>query len=207
MEEKGECEMSKKHIFNLIRSIVFYVLTFYLLAYIIVNLFIPEKAIHIFGYQVTSISRLTESMKPNILPGDVIVIKSIDEEEIDEGDIISFYTYVQGIDSNQNLVWIKIKVVHRVIEVDETTQSYVTQGDNNNDVDVIRDQNGEVILLTYDKVIGEYAYRVPVLGTIAGALRNPIMIGLVIVNVTIVVIIVKLIRRKEKEEIPKKEDV
>ena len=198
--------MNKKQIFHRIKSILFYVITFYLLAYIIINLFIPEKAIHIFGYQVTSISRLTESMKPNILPGDVIVIKSVKEEAIDEGDIISFYTYVQGIDRNQNLVWVKIKVVHRVIEIDDETNSYITKGDNNNEVDVIRDENGEIISLTYDQVIGEYAYRIPVLGTVATALRNPIMIGLVLVNVTIVVVIIKLIRQKDKEELPQKDD-
>jgi signal peptidase len=197
--------MKNKKIFTIIKSVFFYTITFYLLAYIIVNLFMPEKAIHVFGYQVTSISRLTESMKPNILPGDVIVIKSVDETDIDEGDIISFYTYVQGIDRNQNLVWVKIKVVHRVIDINEENQSYITKGDNNNDIDVIRNAQGEEIDLTYDQIIGEYAYRIPVLGTIATALRNPIMIGLVLVNVTIIVVIVKLIKQKDKEPTPEEE--
>lgn len=190
--------MSKGKSIKRVKTVFFYLITFYLLAYIGINLLIPEKAIHIFGFQITSISRLTESMKPTILPGDVIVLKTIDENDIDQGDIISFYTYVQGFDNNQNLVWVKIKVVHRVIGIDESNQGFLTQGDNNAEEDIIRNEDGDVIPLTYDSIIGEYAFRVPVLGTIVTGLRNPILLGLVAVNITIVIVLIKYIAKKDQ---------
>lgn len=186
---------------NTIKSIIFYVITFFLLAYVIVNLWIPEKSIDIFGFQVTSISRATESMKPTILPGDIIVLRKIDQEDINEGDIISFYTYVLGQTADEDTVWVKIKVVHRVIDVDDVAKTYLTKGDNNSSEDIIRDAEGEIIDLTYDQVIGEYVFRIPFLGSLAAAFRNPMLAGLLIINVTIIVILIKYVKKtKEKPD-------
>ena len=190
----------KKHksVLYYIKTISFYVLTLFLLAYVFVNLFIPEKVIDVFGFQVTTISRLTKSMTPTIEPGDLIVLKKIDEEDIDEDDVISFYNYAKGTNEDNEEVWVKIRVVHRVIEIDEQTNTYVTQGDNNPFKDVIYDQNGEVTTLSYDQVIGAYVFRLPIVGTIASGLRNPIIIGLLAVNIGIVVLIIKLVKKKDK---------
>lgn len=193
----------------LIKTISFYVVTIFLFAYVLVSLLMPDKVIDIFQFQFSSVSTLTESMKPTIEPGDIILLKKVSEDNIKEDDIISFYNYVSGRDQNNNQVWVKIRLVHRLLEIDETTGAYITQGDNNNSIDTIHDKDGNIADLTYDSVIGAYVFRVPVFGKIVEGLRNPILVLLLVVNVGIVVVIVKLLKKKDpepKEEPTKKEE-
>jgi signal peptidase len=190
--------MEKKRIGNTIKTILFYVLTLFLLAYVSLSLFLPEKVIDVFGFQLTTISRATESMVPTIEPGDIIMLKDVDEEDIEENDIISFYNYARGTNSQGQEVWVKIRIVHRLIEIDDETGAYITQGDNNSSIDTIYDENGDITDLTYDQVIGAYVFRVPFIGTIVSGLRNPLLVGLLIVNIGIIVVIVKLVKKKDE---------
>jgi signal peptidase len=190
--------MEKKRIGNTIKTILFYVLTLFLLAYVSLSLFLPEKVIDVFGFQLTTISRATESMVPTIEPGDIIMLKDVDEEDIEENDIISFYNYARGTNSQGQEVWVKIRIVHRLIEIDDETGAYITQGDNNSSIDTIYDENGDITDLTYDRVIGAYVFRVPFIGTIVSGLRNPLLVGLLIVNIGIIVVIVKLVKKKDE---------
>jgi len=190
--------MEKKKIGNTIKTILFYVFTLFLLAYVSLSLFLPEKVIDVFGFQLTTISRATESMVPTIEPGDIIMLKDVDEEDIEENDIISFYNYARGTNSQGQEVWVKIRIVHRLIEIDDETGAYITQGDNNSSIDTIYDETGDITDLTYDQVIGAYVFRVPFIGTIVSGLRNPLLVGLLIVNIGIIVVIVKLVKKKDE---------
>jgi signal peptidase len=137
-------------------------------------------------------------MVPTIEPGDIIMLKDVDEEDIEENDIISFYNYARGTNSQGQTVWVKIRIVHRLIEIDDETGAYITQGDNNSSIDTIYDENGDITDLTYDQVIGAYVFRVPFIGTIVSGLRNPLLVGLLIVNIGIIVVIVKLVKKKDE---------
>lgn len=190
---------------HIIKTVIFYTLTIFLLAYVSISLFFPEKVIDILGFQITTISTATESMKPNIEPGDIIVLKRISEDKIEELDVISFFNYARGTDQNGQTVWVKIRIVHRIIDIDDTTGAYITQGDNNTSIDTIYDEFGNITELSYEQVIGGYVFRVPFVGKVVTALRNPVLIGLLIVNIGIVVIIVKLLKKKGPEEIEDKE--
>lgn len=185
-------------LFQTIKTILFYILTLILLVYVSLSLFSPEKVIDVFGFQLTSISRLTESMKPTIEPGDVILLKKINEEDIKENDVISFYNYARGQNAQGETVWVKIRIVHRLIEIDDETGAYITQGDNNQSIDTIYDEDGNITELTYDQVIGAYVFRIPLIGTIVTGLRNPLLVGMLIVNITIIVVIVKLVKKKDE---------
>ncbi len=190
--------MKNKKTTQTIKTVLFYLITLFLLAYVSVSLFLPEKVIDVFGFQLTTISRATESMVPTIEPGDIIMLKDVDEEDIEENDIISFYNYARGQNSLGQEVWVKIRIVHRLIEIDDETGAYITQGDNNSSIDTIYDEDGNITELTYDQVIGAYVFRVPFIGTIVSGLRNPVLVGLLIVNIGIVVVIVKLIKKKDE---------
>jgi signal peptidase len=190
--------MKNKKTTQTIKTVLFYLITLFLLAYVSVSLFLPEKVIDVFGFQLTTISRATESMVPTIEPGDIIMLKDVDEEDIEENDIISFYNYARGQNSQGQEVWVKIRIVHRLIEIDDETGAYITQGDNNSSIDTIYDEDGNITELTYDQVIGAYVFRVPFIGTIVSGLRNPVLVGLLIVNIGIVVVIVKLIKKKDE---------
>jgi signal peptidase len=190
--------MKKQNKSQTIKTVLFYLVTLILLVYVSLSLFLPEKVIDVFRFQLTTISTLTESMKPTIEPGDVIMLKKVDEEDIEVDDVISFYNYARGQNSQGETVWVKIRIVHRLIDIDDQTGAYITQGDNNSSVDTIYDENGNITDLTYDQVIGAYVFRLPLLGTIVSGLRNPVLVGLLIVNITIVVVIVKLIKKKDE---------
>ncbi|AUD65665.1 signal peptidase I [Tenericutes bacterium MZ-XQ] len=190
--------MKKQNKSQTIKTVLFYLVTLILLVYVSLSLFLPEKVIDVFRFQLTTISTLTESMKPTIEPGDVIMLKKVDEEDIEVDDVISFYNYARGQNSQGETVWVKIRIVHRLIDIDDQTGAYITQGDNNSSVDTIYDENGNITDLTYDQVIGAYVFRLPFLGTIVSGLRNPVLVGLLIVNITIVVVIVKLIKKKDE---------
>lgn len=190
--------MKNKKLTQTIKTVLFYLVTLFLLVYVSLSLFLPEKVIDVFGFQLTTISTATESMVPTIEPGDIIMLKDVDEEDIEENDIISFYNYARGTNSQGQEVWVKIRIVHRLIEIDDETGAYITQGDNNSSIDTIYDENGDITDLTYDQVIGAYVFRVPFIGTIVSGLRNPLLVGLLIVNVGIIVVIVKLVKKKDE---------
>ena len=190
--------MKKQKTTQTIKTILFYVVTLFLLVYVSLSLFLPEKVIDVFRFQLTTISTLTESMRPTIEPGDVIMLKKVDEEDIEINDVISFYNYARGQNRQGETVWIKIRIVHRLIDIDDETGAYITQGDNNTSIDTIYDENGNITDLTYDQVIGAYVFRLPFVGTIVTGLRNPVLVGLLIVNIGIIVVIVKLVKKKEE---------
>lgn len=64
------------------------------------------------------------SMKPTFVPGDIVIAKSVDPEDVKIGDIIRIQTS-QGF------------VVHRVVAIDHTPKGlqFTTKGDNNNVAD------------------------------------------------------------------------
>ncbi len=67
---------------------------------------------------------LTDSMYPSIKSGDLIIIKTVDPEEVQVGDVISFF----DPDSYGTSV-----VTHRVMQINtENGLSFITKGDANN---------------------------------------------------------------------------
>lgn len=89
----------------------------------------------ILGHQIKTV--LSGSMEPDIQTGSIIAIKpGGDMTRFEEGDIITFVT-------KDN-----IPVTHRVVEVRDDGQQYVTKGDNNN----APDQE----LVPANNIVGEY---------------------------------------------------
>ena len=88
---------------------------------------------------------ITASMKPDINPGDIVIIEKVDINNIKVGDIIQYQ-----IDD--------YSIVHRVVNVfnDGISISFITKGDNNKNID--RKPIKE------DQVMGRVKYRIPLLG-------------------------------------------
>ena len=96
---------------------------------------------------------LTDSMYPEIKSGDVIICREIDPDDIEVGDVISFYDPA----GNGTSV-----VTHKVIEIVEEDDDlfFRTRGTNNNTDDRLP--------VHEDKVIAEYTgTRIPAAGKIA----------------------------------------
>jgi len=76
----------------------------------------------LFGRMPMSVQ--SDSMLPTMKTGDLIIVKEADLYSLKVGDVITFYSIVDGR---------RILVTHRIIEINEfeNTRSFVTKGDNN----------------------------------------------------------------------------
>ena len=129
---------------------------------------------------------LTDSMYPDIKSGDIIICKTVDAEEIEVGDVISFYDPA----GNGTSV-----VTHKVVEIikDGETLSFRTHGINNNTDDRLP--------VPSDKVIAEYTgVRIPGAGNIAIFMQSTA--GLIICVIVPIVLFVgyDVIRRRLYEK-------
>lgn len=107
----------------------------------------------LFGY--TPFSVQTNSMKPTISKGDYIFVEKCDAEALEVGDIVTYFTIIEGQ---------RVVNTHRIVNVidDGSMIQYQTQGDN-------RETNPEPdeLLVAPGDVIGEYkGTRVPKMGAV-----------------------------------------
>lgn len=116
------------------------------------------------GY--TPMSVLTDSMKGEFNKGDLIVVHKTDPTQLQEGDIISFWTVIENK---------KVINTHRIVEVVENNGMYqfVTKGDMNNREDDLLVSSGDVI--------GKYGFTIPVIGSILQLLGSSIGFLVIIV--------------------------
>ncbi|SCW53219.1 signal peptidase, endoplasmic reticulum-type [Eubacterium ruminantium] len=81
------------------------------------------KTASLFG--ITPMAVESDSMSPTFKKGDLIFVKKIDDlYNLKEGDVITFYTIIQGK---------RVINTHRIVEINEAenSRSFVTRGDNN----------------------------------------------------------------------------
>jgi signal peptidase len=121
----------------------------------------------LFGY--TPFSVQTDSMKPTLSKGDYIFVEKCDTETLQVGDVITYFTMIQG---NRAIN------THRIVDVieDNGMLFYQTQGDN-------KETNPEPdeLLLAPGDVIGLFTgKKVPALGAIIDYLSTKMGFFLVI---------------------------
>jgi signal peptidase I len=113
----------------------------------------PDKVPSFLGYKPFIV--LSGSMEPEILPGDLIVTKEVDPEDVKVGDVITFRTDKTTA------------VSHRVTEIStDGGLSFLTKGDANIGAD-----KGSVLP---ESIEGKYILRVAKLGSVALFLQTPI---------------------------------
>ncbi|MDO4477666.1 MAG: signal peptidase I [Lachnospiraceae bacterium] len=122
---------------------------------------------------------VTGSMEPEIGTGSFIVVKETDPAQIQQGDVISFYSSAIDMDGAVN--------THRVVSVTEENGEYFfeTRGDAN----ALPDKE----LTPGDQVIGKVIAHSNVLGKLVGLLINPLIFFPLIVLPLVILIIVNLI--------------
>ena len=140
-------KFNKSNILNIVVSILFIVL--------ILNIMTTksDKLFEIIGYR--SYTVLSGSMEPEFYPGDMVIIKHKNKTDIKLNDIVTY----KGSDG--------VIITHRIIK--ETTDGYITKGDNNN----IEDTD----ILTPENIIGEVKFSIPKLGYLSNFLSKPIVIA------------------------------
>lgn len=139
----------------------------------------------VFGYKAYSIT--TDSMKPTLDEGDIIITKQQQEDKIKQGDII---TYVQNGEV----------ITHRIIQIEtqDGKNKYVTKGDNN----TIEDSEK----INYEQIEGVKLIKIPLLGNILNFMKDEIIV-LIIILVVLILYFYKITHEEIKEERRKKKEI
>lgn len=121
----------------------------------------------LFGY--TPFSVQTNSMKPTINKGDYIFVEDCDTNALEVGDIVTYFTIIDGS---------RVINTHRIVNVFDNNGviSYQTQGDN-------KDTNPEPdeTLLAPGDVVGKFTgTKIPVMGSVLDYLSTQMGFFLVI---------------------------
>ena len=121
----------------------------------------------LFGY--TPFSVQTDSMKPTLDKGDYIFVEECDSNDLQVGDVITYFTMIEGKRAINT---------HRIVEVrnENGVIEYRTQGDN-------KETNPEPdkLLISPGDIIGKFnGTRIPVLGTVIDYLSTQLGFFLVI---------------------------
>ena len=120
-----------------------------------------DKIPDFFGF--TPFIIVSGSMEPKIQTNNIIITKKVDENEIKEGDIISYK------DKENNII-----ITHRVVGVINMNGQnfYETKGDNN--------KANDKELVEISRIQGKYLFSIPFLGELITYVKTPRGMGLVL---------------------------
>ena len=171
INKRKEKEKIVKRIIEIIAIILIYNII------LIIISSINGKDFSILGYKAYIVN--TNSMEPTIKVGDIVIIKKVKAEKLNQGDVITFTQEGEVI-------------THRItkIETEEKSTQYVTKGDNNNAEDTLK--------IKYEDIIGKEILTIPQLGKAMQLLDSKIIL-LIIILIILICAFVK-IQKKEKLE-------
>jgi signal peptidase I len=168
-----------------VANMIFYMITSLMILIIIAEVFLPLGSMQIIGFKIYAVP--TPSMEPVIRVGDLIIVTKPNLDQLDENHIISFYA-----DLNQDGVPEVITHQIRSIVYEDDIRLFKTYGINNPSDDTFR--------VTDQDIVGVYRMRIPLLGYVVLFLKilvsQPIFLGLVLLNILIIVVLIKFIKRK-----------
>ena len=111
---------------------------------------LPMVVPRVIGYEMYGV--LSGSMEPTFPVGSVVYVKPAEPSEIQVQDAITFKI---GND---------VVATHRVIEIDEEGQAFVTKGDANKDKDLSP--------IKFDRLIGKAVFCIPYLGSFSQFIQS-----------------------------------
>lgn len=178
-----------------LRNVLFYAVSIFLMLFIVLELLMPSKTIDYLGVKTYVV--LTPSMEPEIMVDDMIVVRRVDAEELEVGDVISFQVYIRDLGEEA----VVTHYIGDILEEDGKT-IYKTIGANaeEGDYDLWLDRNNEEIQITDEDIVGKLLVRLPYLGHGVKIVRSPVMLGLIGLNILIIYLLVRVIRYKPKNE-------
>lgn len=130
----------------------------------------------IFGYKAYII--VTDSMKPNINIGDIVIVKK-DESKLNVGNVITY--------KNKKEI-----VTHRIVGIKQLDGevAYITKGDNNN----IEDSEK----VYFEQIEGSVITKIPYLGKVITLLKNKTFD--IIVAIAIFIIYIYILRKDDRKK-------
>lgn len=148
---------------------------FIILLILVLLMFVPN----FIGFKTFSV--ISGSMEPNIPVGSLVYAKSVDFDELEAGDIISYQLSEDTM------------VTHRIDSINEEQKTIVTKGDANDNVDSAEVQESQVV--------GKVIFSIPLLGYIAIYSRTPLAIVVLCIVIAILIVVNMLpgILKEDKE--------
>ena len=194
---------------KIIGNFLFYGVAAILLFSIVVELFSPDKTIDIIGFK--SFVVVSRSMEPVINVNDIVIVTKVDDDELEVGDIISFYAYLPTIekDTQGNTIYQRSVVTHYLGELIQHNGETIikTYGTSNAEgvFDTWTNEQGIPTELTTEDILGRVSFKIPWIGFILllGIIltQNPIFFGLVVLNIVIIIVLIKVIRKPRETNI------
>lgn len=123
--------------------VVFTVIILYNLFLLAFSAKTDKEAKYLFGFRAYVIT--TDSMKPNINVGDIIIIQKTEDNDLYPNDVVTYRLSTE-----------LERITHRI--VDKTEDIYITKGDNNKLVD----KN----IVSYENIEGKVIFKIPFIGKI-----------------------------------------
>lgn len=220
-----------KKIIKLVFKILGYIFLIYFGAYILIDAFFPKSTLGIFGYKSYVVR--SYSMTPMYNRGDIVFLTYKDQDKIVEGDVITFQAIGRALTTDDKQVKLDSEFTHHVAEIDKSGEVYLfrtmpheagnwdkhlahledeTLPDGTYDkwyVTIAEDDDELTDWVSFDAVVGVVSGSLPYVGKVSlfltekAGFNDPIMFGLVVINIVIVYLIIKLIvgEIKERKEI------
>jgi signal peptidase len=152
----------------------------------------PERAMDILGYQTMTV--LSPSMEPDIKVNDTIVIRRVNTDNIEVGDIVTFEMYIPELRMNGYVT----HYIGQIEEVDGETVFYTHgAGVEPGTFDKWRLADGTYKDVTEDDIVGQYWFKIPMIGYVT---NNPTILFVVLINVVVIYFGVSYIRGNQKDE-------
>ena len=183
--------MNENKVKHIIKDVAFwgmFVLIGILLLFILMEAFIPKQTMTIF--QVRTYIANYDTMEPKIKPNDLVFINKVKPENLEKGDLITFTADI-NYDGDTEMV---TYYVDSITEISDGLYRITV---------IAEGASVPFGVITSDRIIGGYAFRVPVLGSLIKFIKSPFGIGAIVVNgliITGIVIIVKQGNKKEEHK-------
>lgn len=182
----NKTDIKKSSRFKIINNIIFTII----MIVMVVLIFITAQS-KLTGTEPTILNHRiyivdSGSMSPAIETDSMIIVKELGAEEIEVGDIITYYGHNKYS-----------RVTHRVVELSNGKDSIITKGDANN--------SNDPIPLDSSKLIGKVVITLPWIGKVFRYLNTElgmaILITLMILWIVVPIIASKIKKKKENSSI------
>lgn len=180
--------MDKNKIISVLKDIAYwsmFILLGLLILFVLMEAIIPRQTINVF--QVRTYIAEYDTMEPTIKPNDLVFINKVKAEDLEQGDLITFMADI-NYDGDSEMV---TYYVDTITEVSEDLYRITV---------IAEDADVAFGVITSDNIIGGYAFRIPVLGSIIKFVKSPFGIGAIIVNGLIITGIIILVKNGHKKQ-------
>ena len=166
LERRRKKVETSKNIIAIITYIILIPIILYNIIIIIKAANNSEEIPSVFGIKTFVI--ISGSMEPKLNIGDIVIIKKVEENELQENDIISFR-------SGESVITHRI---NKIIIEDTGKIKYETKGDNNNTADRT--------FVKFEDIEGKQINKIPYIGNVTLLLKNKIIIIIILLVMYIV---------------------